>query len=197
MNPFGGDARGYGAGSALAKLAAALVALAALAGAGGGRGADPRARRLADRRLRAARRRGLRAAARGLAGGARRGGRRRSSTAASRATPRAGGLARIGWALGDDIDAVIVALGANDMLRGIDPGVTEANLDGILTAIDAQRPAGDRRRAAGAAELSRGLPRGLQGDVPRPRRRSTTRSTTRSFLGGHGRGAQHPRRSCG
>ena len=33
MNPFGGDARGYGAGAALAKLAAALVALAALAGA--------------------------------------------------------------------------------------------------------------------------------------------------------------------
>ena len=31
---------------------------------------------------------------------------------------------------------VIVALGANDMLRGIDPGVTEANLDGILTEID-------------------------------------------------------------
>lgn len=47
----------------------------------------------------------------------------------------AGGLARIGWALGDDIDAVIVELGANDMLRGVDPAVTRANLDGILDAI--------------------------------------------------------------
>ena len=47
----------------------------------------------------------------------------------------AGGLARIAWSLGDDIDAVLVALGANDMLRGIDPGVTKANLDGILTEI--------------------------------------------------------------
>ena len=91
----------------------------------------------------------------------------------------AGGLARIGWALGDDIDAVIVELGANDMLRGIDPGVTRANLDGILNAIDAAGPAGDPRRPAGAAELSEGLPRRLQGDVPRPRRGSTTRSTTR------------------
>jgi len=48
----------------------------------------------------------------------------------------AGGLARIAWSLGDDIDGVIVELGANDMLRGIDPGVTRANLDGILAEID-------------------------------------------------------------
>lgn len=50
----------------------------------------------------------------------------------------AGGLARIDWALTDDIDAVIVELGANDMLRGVDPAVTRANLDGILDAIDAK-----------------------------------------------------------
>ena len=47
----------------------------------------------------------------------------------------AGGLARIAWSLGDDIDGVILELGANDMLRGIDPDVTKANLDGILSAI--------------------------------------------------------------
>jgi acyl-CoA thioesterase I len=44
----------------------------------------------------------------------------------------AGGLARIGWALGPDADAVIVTLGGNDMLRGIDPASSRANLDGIL-----------------------------------------------------------------
>ena len=47
----------------------------------------------------------------------------------------AGGLARIDWALGDDPDAVIVELGANDLLRGLDPGTTRANLDSILNAI--------------------------------------------------------------
>jgi acyl-CoA thioesterase-1 len=47
----------------------------------------------------------------------------------------AGGLARIGWALGEDIDGVIVELGANDMLRGLDAGEMRQNLDGILTEI--------------------------------------------------------------
>ena len=47
----------------------------------------------------------------------------------------AGGLSRIGWSLTDDVDAVIVALGGNDMLRGIDPAVARANLDGILKEV--------------------------------------------------------------
>jgi acyl-CoA thioesterase-1 len=47
----------------------------------------------------------------------------------------AGGLARIDWALSDDVDAVIVELGANDMLRGLNPGQMQQNLDGILSAI--------------------------------------------------------------
>jgi acyl-CoA thioesterase-1 len=44
----------------------------------------------------------------------------------------AGGLSRIGWALGPEADALIVTLGGNDMLRGIDPAAARANLDGIL-----------------------------------------------------------------
>ncbi len=44
----------------------------------------------------------------------------------------AGGLSRIAWTLTDDVDAVIVALGGNDMLRGLDPGAARANLDGML-----------------------------------------------------------------
>ena len=47
----------------------------------------------------------------------------------------AGGLARIGWTLSEDVDAVIVALGGNDVLRGIDPAASRANLDGILAEI--------------------------------------------------------------
>ena len=49
----------------------------------------------------------------------------------------AGGLARVGWTLGDDVDAMIVALGGNDLLRGVAPEVARANLDGILRAAEA------------------------------------------------------------
>lgn len=42
------------------------------------------------------------------------------------------GLARLDWSVPDGTDAVIVELGANDMLRGIKPEVTRQALDGIL-----------------------------------------------------------------
>ncbi len=48
----------------------------------------------------------------------------------------AGGLSRVDWTLTPDVDAMIVALGGNDLLRGLDPAVSRANLDGILTAAD-------------------------------------------------------------
>jgi len=44
----------------------------------------------------------------------------------------AAGLARLDWALSDDVDGLIVELGANDALRGLDPAQTETALDGIL-----------------------------------------------------------------
>ncbi len=46
----------------------------------------------------------------------------------------AGGLSRVAWTLTPDVDAVIVALGGNDLLRGIDPAVSRANIQGILEA---------------------------------------------------------------
>ncbi len=51
----------------------------------------------------------------------------------------AGGLSRVGWTLTPDVDAMIVALGGNDLLRGIDPGESRANLDGILAAAQAAK----------------------------------------------------------
>lgn len=48
----------------------------------------------------------------------------------------AGGAARIAWSLTPEVDAVLVALGGNDLLRGIDPADTRANLDAILGEID-------------------------------------------------------------
>lgn len=45
----------------------------------------------------------------------------------------AGGLARIDWTLTPEVDALIVTLGGNDLLRGIDPATSRANLEAILT----------------------------------------------------------------
>lgn len=44
----------------------------------------------------------------------------------------AGGKARLDWALADRPQVAIVELGANDGLRGLDPALTERNLDDIL-----------------------------------------------------------------
>ncbi len=49
----------------------------------------------------------------------------------------AGGVARLDWALGNHPDLVLLELGANDALRGIDPKVTEANLDAMLKKLTA------------------------------------------------------------
>jgi acyl-CoA thioesterase I len=49
----------------------------------------------------------------------------------------AGGLARLDWALGEKPDLVILELGANDALRGIDPATVRANLDAIIAKIQA------------------------------------------------------------
>ena len=43
-----------------------------------------------------------------------------------------GGLARLDWSVPDGTDAVIVELGANDMLRGVDPKATRGALDALL-----------------------------------------------------------------
>lgn len=50
----------------------------------------------------------------------------------------AGGIARLDWALADGPDYVLVSLGANDALRGLDPAVTKANLEKIIAGIEAR-----------------------------------------------------------
>jgi acyl-CoA thioesterase I len=49
-----------------------------------------------------------------------------------------GGLGRLDWSVPADTDAVIVELGANDALRGIDPKITKTALEGILRKLDAR-----------------------------------------------------------
>jgi acyl-CoA thioesterase-1 len=47
-----------------------------------------------------------------------------------------GGLARLDWSVPEGTEAVILELGANDMLRGIDPQVTRKALQDILRRLD-------------------------------------------------------------
>lgn len=48
----------------------------------------------------------------------------------------AGGLSRLDWSVPDDTDMVILELGANDMLRGIAPQVTEDNLTAMIERLN-------------------------------------------------------------
>ncbi|MCC1481281.1 arylesterase [Roseibaca sp. Y0-43] len=48
----------------------------------------------------------------------------------------AGGLARMDWTLAEPVDAMIVALGGNDLLRGLSPRTSRENLDGILARLE-------------------------------------------------------------
>ena len=58
-----------------------------------------------------------------------------------------GGLARLDWSVAEGTDAVIVELGANDALRGIDPKITRAAIEGML----------DRLKQRGIAVLLCGM----------------------------------------
>jgi acyl-CoA thioesterase-1 len=49
------------------------------------------------------------------------------------------GLARLDWSAPAGTDAVILELGANDALRGIDPAVTRKALDAILRRLQERR----------------------------------------------------------
>lgn len=47
----------------------------------------------------------------------------------------AGGKARLGWSLTPDVDAVMIELGGNDLLRGLPPEQAKANLDAMLAEV--------------------------------------------------------------
>jgi len=51
----------------------------------------------------------------------------------------AGGLARLDWSLADKPDLVILELGSNDGLRGLDPAATHKNLAQMLTRLAQDR----------------------------------------------------------
>ena len=45
------------------------------------------------------------------------------------------GLSRLDWSVPDGTDLVILELGANDMLRGVSPEITEKNLDEMIARL--------------------------------------------------------------
>ena len=49
----------------------------------------------------------------------------------------AGGLARLDWSLAEKPDYILIVLGGNDLLRGINPANTRQNLDQILARLQA------------------------------------------------------------
>ncbi len=51
----------------------------------------------------------------------------------------AGGLDRLAWTLQPGADAVILELGANDALRGLDPKIARTNLDKMLTTLSSSK----------------------------------------------------------
>lgn len=51
----------------------------------------------------------------------------------------AGGRARLGWVLAAKPDYVIVELGGNDGLRGLEPAQTRANLEAIVVRLKAEK----------------------------------------------------------
>ncbi|MEO6971272.1 MAG: arylesterase, partial [Chthoniobacterales bacterium] len=53
----------------------------------------------------------------------------------------AGGLARLDWVLQKPIDVLVLALGANDGLRGLPVAQTKANLQAIIDRVKAKNPA--------------------------------------------------------
>ncbi|MDD8023610.1 MAG: arylesterase [Paracoccaceae bacterium] len=50
----------------------------------------------------------------------------------------AGGRARLDWSLTPDVDAVMIALGGNDLLRGLPPAEARANLEAMLATVQAR-----------------------------------------------------------
>jgi acyl-CoA thioesterase I len=50
-----------------------------------------------------------------------------------------GGLARLDWSVPDGTELVILELGANDMLRGVSPGIPEKNLDEMMARLKGRK----------------------------------------------------------
>jgi acyl-CoA thioesterase-1 len=79
------------------------------------------------------------------------------------------GRARLGWVmkgLGRKPDLAIVELGANDMLRGLDPAVTLGNVDAILAELKRQQVPVVLAGMRAAPNMGRGYAQRFEGIYP-------------------------------
>lgn len=53
----------------------------------------------------------------------------------------AGALRRADWVLGEAADLVVLEVGANDGLRGVDPDTTQATIEALIERVRAKQPA--------------------------------------------------------
>jgi acyl-CoA thioesterase-1 len=78
----------------------------------------------------------------------------------------AGGLARVDFSVQKDTDVAVVALGANDLLQGLDPRVTRVNLDRIVGRLKARRMGVVLCGIAAPPEIGRGYARDFDAVFP-------------------------------
>ena len=83
----------------------------------------------------------------------------------------AGGLARVDFSIQPDTDVCVVALGGNDLLQGLDPVRTQANLDRIVARLQARRIAVVLAGISAPAVLGRGYARDFDAVFPAVARR--------------------------
>ena len=79
----------------------------------------------------------------------------------------AGGLSRLGWALRDKPDIVILCLGANDGLRGLSVRLMESNLDSMLSRLQSENVTVLFAGMQAPSNLGRGYSRQFQGAFAR------------------------------
>lgn len=68
----------------------------------------------------------------------------------------AAGLGRMSFSIRPDASVVVIALGGNDLLQGLDPKATRANLDEIITRLQARNKAVVLAGIKAPAEIGRG-----------------------------------------
>lgn len=78
----------------------------------------------------------------------------------------AGGLARLNFSVQPDTSAVVVALGGNDLLEGLDPRTTRANLDQIVRRLKARHLVVVLAGIAAPPEIGRGYARDFNAIFP-------------------------------
>jgi acyl-CoA thioesterase-1 len=77
-----------------------------------------------------------------------------------------GGLARLNFSVRPDTSVVVVALGGNDLLQGLDPKATRSNLDKIIQGLKARRKGVVLAGVSAPVEIGRGYAQAFNSVFP-------------------------------